>query len=98
MPLHCNFSVHHGPLPQRAILASAIRSFPSLVVGLSASRGVFGQIVQRLLEKGANVNAQGGYYGNALQVASYEDHVQIVQRLLKNGADFNAQGGRLVMR
>ena len=30
------------------------------------------KMVQMLLEKGADVNAQGGYYGNALQAASYE--------------------------
>jgi ankyrin repeat protein len=43
-------------------------------------------IVQRLLEKGADVNAQDGKYGNALQAASYWGHDQIVQRLLEKGA------------
>ena len=47
-----------------------------------------------LLEKGADINAQGGVNGNALQAASYERNNAIVQILLDNGADVNAQGGR----
>jgi len=49
--------------------------------------------VRLLLEKGADVNAQGGGYGSALQVASYGGHDHVVQRLLEKGADVNAQGG-----
>ncbi|KAF6808110.1 Ankyrin repeat domain-containing protein 50-like protein 3, partial [Colletotrichum plurivorum] len=49
--------------------------------------------VQTLLNKGADVNAQGGYYGNALQAASSGGHGNIVQMLLERGADVNAQGG-----
>jgi hypothetical protein len=49
--------------------------------------------VRLLLERGADVNAQGGSYGNALQAASAEGHGQIFQQLLKQGADVNAQGG-----
>ncbi|KLU89624.1 ankyrin repeat domain-containing protein [Magnaporthiopsis poae ATCC 64411] len=43
----------------------------------------------------ADVNTQGGEYGNALQVASYHGHAEIVRQLLEHGADVNAQGGRL---
>ena len=46
-----------------------------------------------LLDRGAEVNARGGYYGNALQVASSKGHNQVVQILLDKGADVNAQGG-----
>ncbi|KAF1963965.1 hypothetical protein BU23DRAFT_376242, partial [Bimuria novae-zelandiae CBS 107.79] len=46
-----------------------------------------------LLNKGADVNAQGGEYGNALQAASERDHEAIVKLLLDKGADVNAQGG-----
>ncbi|KAI9764160.1 MAG: hypothetical protein M1840_008642 [Geoglossum simile] len=46
-----------------------------------------------LLEKGTDVNAQGGYYGNALQAALLNGHDQIVQQLLEKGANVNAQGG-----
>jgi hypothetical protein len=50
-------------------------------------------VAKRSLEDGADVNAQGGHYGNALQAASYGGHEQIVRLLLKKGADVNAQGG-----
>jgi hypothetical protein len=42
---------------------------------------------------GADVNAQGGHYGNALQAASARGYTTIVQQLLERGADVNAQGG-----
>jgi hypothetical protein len=46
-----------------------------------------------LLEEGADVNAQGGYYGNALQAASYRGDEWVVAQLLEKGADVNTQGG-----
>jgi hypothetical protein len=50
-------------------------------------------IVQMLLEKGADVNAQGdGRFGNALQAASIGGQDKVVQILLAKGADVNAQG------
>ncbi|EJP61140.1 Ankyrin repeat protein [Beauveria bassiana ARSEF 2860] len=52
------------------------------------------QTVYKILSIGADINAQGGDYGNALQAASIEGHQQIVQLLLDNGADIDAQGGR----
>ena len=42
---------------------------------------------------GADVNAEGRYYGNALQAASAEGHEIVVQLLLQKGADLNAQDG-----
>ncbi|KAI0147306.1 hypothetical protein GGR57DRAFT_493877 [Xylariaceae sp. FL1272] len=50
-------------------------------------------VVQRLLDEGADVNASSGQYGNALQAASWRGHEKIVQILLDKGADVNAQGG-----
>jgi ankyrin repeat protein len=50
-------------------------------------------VVWLLLEKGADINAQGGEYGNALQAASAEGHKTVVRLLLEKGADTNAQGG-----
>ena len=44
------------------------------------------------LKEGADVNAQGGYYGNALQAASNNGHKEIVQLLLERGADVYAWG------
>jgi ankyrin repeat protein len=50
-------------------------------------------VMEVLLDKGADVNAQGGYYGNALQSASVNGHKEVVTLLLDKGADVNAQGG-----
>jgi ankyrin repeat protein len=47
-----------------------------------------------LLDKGADVNAQGGEYSNALQAASARGDEAVVKMLLDKGADINAQGGR----
>jgi hypothetical protein len=47
-----------------------------------------------VFEAGADVNAQGGRYGNALQAASARGHDKTVELLLGKGADINAQGGR----
>ncbi|KAL6362155.1 hypothetical protein LRP88_04231 [Fusarium phalaenopsidis] len=48
---------------------------------------------RELMEEGADVNAQGGKYGNALQAALWEGHLDIVRLLVEKGADVNAQGG-----
>ncbi|KFA56361.1 hypothetical protein S40293_09448 [Stachybotrys chartarum IBT 40293] len=51
------------------------------------------KVAQELIIRGADINAQGGHYGNALQGASYTGHGEIVKLLLDNGANVNAQGG-----
>ncbi len=53
------------------------------LVGLSRS-------VKLLLDKGADINAQGRY-GTALQRASEGGHEQVVKLLLNKGADINAR-------
>jgi hypothetical protein len=50
-------------------------------------------IAKRSLVEGADVNAQGGAYSNALYAASVRGHEQVVKLLLSKGADVNAQGG-----
>ncbi|CAN9326560.1 unnamed protein product [Alternaria alternata] len=50
-------------------------------------------MAELLLDKGANVNAQGGRYGNALQAASFKGHKAVVKLLLNKGANVNTQGG-----
>jgi ankyrin repeat protein len=47
-----------------------------------------------LLNSGADINSQGGMYGNALQAALHNGHNAVVQQLLDSGANVNAQGGR----
>jgi ankyrin repeat protein len=52
------------------------------------------EVVERVLDAGADVNAVGGRYsGNALCAASKEGHEMVVQVLLDAGADINAVGG-----
>ena len=46
-------------------------------------------MVKLLLDRGANVNAQGGHYGNALQAASEGGHEAVVKLLLDKGAHSN---------
>lgn len=55
------------------------------------------EIVQLLLDKGADINARAGYYGTALQVVcafSREANLSVIQLLLDRGADINAQSGK----
>ena len=51
-------------------------------------------LIQLLLDRGADVNAQGGQYGNALQAAAFCGNIEIIQLLLARGADIHAQGGQ----
>ncbi|KAJ7278147.1 ankyrin repeat domain-containing protein [Mycena rebaudengoi] len=50
-------------------------------------------MVELLISQGANVNAEGGRYGNALQAASLKGDEAVVQLLFNGGADVNAVGG-----
>ncbi len=50
-------------------------------------------VVRLLINNKANVNAQGGGYGNALQAASCRGRLDVVRLLINNKADVNAQGG-----
>ncbi|KAM0799534.1 ankyrin repeat-containing domain protein [Usnea florida] len=62
----------------------------------AASYGGHKKVVQILLNKGADINAQGGFdggkYNNALTAASFGGHEKIVQMLLDKGADVNTPG------
>jgi ankyrin repeat protein len=52
-------------------------------------------VVRLLLDSGADVNAQGGKYGNALQAAASKGNEAVVRLLVDSEADVNvnAQGG-----
>ncbi|KAJ5716477.1 hypothetical protein N7493_008388 [Penicillium malachiteum] len=58
-----------------------------------ASFGGLQRTVEALIEKGGDINSQGGRYVNALHAASFRGHVEVVQLLLEKGADINAIGG-----
>ena len=44
------------------------------------------KVVELLLSMGAEVNAQGGPYGNALRAASFKGNEKVVELLLNKGA------------
>ncbi|KAJ5216887.1 hypothetical protein N7468_009895 [Penicillium chermesinum] len=59
-----------------------------------ASLAGYEKVVNLLLKSGAEINAQGGEYGNALQAASLRGHDKIVQLLLERGPEINAHHRR----
>ena len=61
-------------------------------IQITSFRG-HGAIAKLLIDKGADVNAQGGYYGNALQAASDGGHEVIAKLLMEKGAAVHVQGG-----
>ena len=50
-------------------------------------------MVELLINKGANLNAQDEHHGSALYTASERGHEQVVKLLLDKGAEIKAQGG-----
>ncbi|EXL75562.1 hypothetical protein FOPG_09409 [Fusarium oxysporum f. sp. conglutinans race 2 54008] len=72
----------HEPGPPKAS-----RLYYACLAGLAGA-------ARDLTTEGADVNAQGGKYGNALQAASYKGNLEVVQLLLDKGVDVNAQGGK----
>ncbi|KAL9114847.1 MAG: hypothetical protein Q9227_001090 [Pyrenula ochraceoflavens] len=51
-----------------------------------------GHVQKILVQKGVDVNAVEGYWGNALHAASKNGHKESVEILLRSGADANATG------
>ena len=49
-------------------------------------------IVERLISRGANVNAKGGRRGQSLEAACVWDHVDVAVELIAAGADIDAAG------
>jgi ankyrin repeat protein len=46
--------------------------------------------VKLLLDKGADISAQGGPFGSALQAASFRGNTETARLLLDKGADISA--------
>lgn len=44
--------------------------------------------------RGADIGAQGGNYGSALQAVAAENHEEIVRILLEKSAEVNKEGGK----
>ncbi|CAG8397932.1 unnamed protein product [Penicillium salamii] len=51
------------------------------------------RVVKLLLDEGADVNAQGGEYGNSLQAACSGGYAKIAHMLLERGVNINVRGG-----
>jgi hypothetical protein len=64
----------------------ATHDFPSEAPLLVAAEYGHKQVVKLLLDKGAEVNVQGGTYGNALNAASYSADEAVVKLLVAWGA------------
>ncbi|CAG7915948.1 unnamed protein product [Penicillium olsonii] len=65
---------------------------PSASLSTVVSNGDLNAI-KTLLDQGADVNAPGGIYGNALTVAASRGKLDALRLLLDRGADVNATGG-----
>lgn len=52
------------------------------------------ELIERLLDLGADINASGGSYGNALQRACRNGDIHLVKVLLDKGADVNVTDGK----
>lgn len=50
-------------------------------------------VTATLLQRGADPDATGGIYGNALQAASFNGHLQVVRELLRAKVDVDAECG-----
>ncbi|KAF3034664.1 hypothetical protein E8E12_002429 [Didymella heteroderae] len=50
-------------------------------------------IIQIFLDGGADIDIEGGLYGNALHIASVSGHKGVVELLLDKGVNVSAQGG-----
>jgi ankyrin repeat protein len=84
--LHDPDRAWEGPSLEKSLNSVPMPLYYAAILGFSIITGL-------LLDKGAEVNAHGGRYGNALQAASEGGHEQVVKALLDAGAEVNAQGG-----
>ncbi len=79
--------------PEKPWVEEPVREDKPAVALYYASLEGLANIVKSLTVCGADVNAQGGWYGTALQAASSRGYEQVVRILLDQGADVNAPGG-----
>lgn len=78
---------------ERGILYDKDDIQPASAIYYTALLGLDSVLTSFMSSPQADLTAQGGYYGNALQAASAGGHEKVVEILLKEGMDVNAQGG-----
>ncbi|KAJ6032491.1 purine and uridine phosphorylase [Penicillium herquei] len=69
-------------------LADSTSTYPIIWASLNGHS----EVIQKLLDKGADINIQGGEIGTALWAACSKGHDKTVQILLEKGADVNILG------
>ncbi|KKO97162.1 hypothetical protein THAR02_10737 [Trichoderma harzianum] len=99
----CNVKWLHRPhlwFNQWKRILSSSEEYPFLKYDTEAGllnvlllRGYYNLFRIALLGKGADINAQGGLFGNSLQVAIVKREDTIAIELLEKGADINLEGG-----
>ncbi|KAI0424216.1 ankyrin repeat-containing domain protein [Xylaria sp. FL1042] len=69
--------------------AKNIRGAPAIYLSVR-----FGQLgaARYLLEKGADVNSEGGVFGNSGQAAAFNGHIAVLELLASHGVDLSASG------
>lgn len=78
--------------PKVMLTSKDVESFSTALI--AACHADSEEIVEMLLDKGADVNAQSGNQGSALRLASLLGYEKVVEMLLGKGADVNAQSKR----
>ncbi|KAK3618321.1 hypothetical protein LTR56_024715 [Elasticomyces elasticus] len=85
---------HYGTALQAASFAGNTEIVQLLLETMQTSTLIGNtEIVQLLLKQQENVDAPGGYCGNALQAASWGGHTEVLKLLLEHREDVNSQGG-----
>jgi ankyrin repeat protein len=81
-------------LPLKSFAAPLLsRDLVDLTPPTQTRQGLHARLtMQMLMDAEADVNAQGGYYGNALLATLVNGHAKMVQMLRDPGAEMNAQG------
>lgn len=90
-----NFTLLHS-ISEQLVLQMSIKKIPLAIFLLhfgAVSDSIFSHLVTQLqVDKGADIDASSGLFGNALQEAAYIKE-SVVQLLFKNGTDINKSGG-----
>ncbi|KAF9766838.1 hypothetical protein IL306_000691 [Fusarium sp. DS 682] len=79
-------------LDRPGVDVNAHGSFAYTALHAAAASGHL-EVVNHLINAGANINDVGGYYGSALQAAAYKGHQAVAEKLLDVGADPALDGG-----